>query len=71
MLDPSAYDFCSEFYIVVKAIEVFVSIDGESQKIRIEALYGPDSTTRYSTRACYNTGWDTTDTARASIPGAT
>ncbi len=51
MLDPSAYDFCSEFYIVEKAIEVVVSIGGETQQIRIEALYGPNSTTRYSTRA--------------------
>ena len=51
MLDPSEYDLCSEFYIVERAIEVVVSIGGEAQQIRIEALYGPDSATRYSTRA--------------------
>ena len=53
MLNPAAYDFASEFYIVEKTIEVVVSIRGESQSIRIEALNNPDSDppSRYSTRA--------------------
>lgn len=51
MLGSTAYAFCSEFYVVEKAIEVVVSVQGEERHIRIEALYGPDSATRYSTRA--------------------
>ncbi|MFT8246765.1 hypothetical protein [Roseomonas sp. BN140053] len=51
MLDPSAYDFCSEFYTVEKVIEVVVNIGGQARQIRIEALHGPSSTARYSTRA--------------------
>ena len=53
MLDPSKYaSFCSEFYIVEKTIEVVVNIKGESQAIRIEALFRPrGSGPAYSTRA--------------------
>jgi hypothetical protein len=49
MLDPANYPFCSEFYIVEKSIEVVAKINGENRQIRIDALHGPDSTTRYST----------------------
>jgi hypothetical protein len=37
MLDPSRYGFCSEFYVVEKAVEVVVEIAGTPETIRIEA----------------------------------
>jgi hypothetical protein len=51
MLDKKHYDFCSEFYVVEKSIAVVVKIGDEDQQVRIDALYGPDSTTVYSTHA--------------------
>ncbi len=50
-MDHSDYDFWSEFYIVEKTIEVVVHIASENRQVRIEALYGPESGTRYSTRS--------------------
>ena len=46
MLDPSDFPFASEFYVVEKTIEVVVSINGEPERIRIDALKAGDS---YST----------------------
>jgi hypothetical protein len=48
MLEPSNYPFASEFYVVEKTIEVYVTINGESENIRIDALRCGDV---YSTRA--------------------
>ena len=38
MLSPSSYEFCSEIYVVEKAVEVVAQIAGEVQTIRIEVL---------------------------------
>jgi hypothetical protein len=51
MLNPQSYAFCREFYIVEKTIEVVVSIGGELNRIRIDALHGPGATIAYSTKA--------------------
>lgn len=50
MISKQNYEYCSEFYIVEKKIEVVVTIGGDPQSIRIEALHDPNSH-RYSTRA--------------------
>ena len=39
---PERIRFLQRVYIVEKAIEVVVSIGGETWQIRIEALYGPE-----------------------------
>jgi hypothetical protein len=52
MLNPSNVDFCSEYYIVEKAIEVVTKIEGVNRHFRIEALHGPESVIPYSAR-CY------------------
>ena len=52
MLDPSLFDFCSEYYVVVKVIEVIAKMEGVEKHFRIEALHGPESVIPYSTR-CY------------------
>jgi len=39
MLDQALYDFCSEFYIVEKTVEVIVKINGQDERIRIDALH--------------------------------
>jgi hypothetical protein len=52
MLNPSNVDFCSEYYILEKAIEVVTKIGGADRQFRIEALHGPESVIPYSTR-CY------------------
>ncbi|MGC9216455.1 hypothetical protein [Acidithiobacillus sp.] len=50
MINDSNIDFCGEFYIVEKSVEVVVEISGEPQTIRIEALRSlPQG--KYSTRA--------------------
>jgi hypothetical protein len=51
MLRPAQYQFCNEFYFVEKSIEVVVTLKatGEPHRIRIDALYSPDSTIKYST----------------------
>lgn len=50
MITRTNIDFCSEFYVVEKTVEVVVQILGESQTIRIEALQSlPQG--KYSTRA--------------------
>jgi hypothetical protein len=54
MMDPKLYPFCSEFYIVEKAVEVVVTLKGSSEqrRIRIDALHTPGpTTTPYSTKA--------------------
>jgi len=38
MLEASKHDFCSEFYLIEKSVEVVVHIHGESETLRIEAL---------------------------------
>ena len=43
-------DFCNEFYVIEKTVEVVVEISGESQSIRIEALQSFPHL-KYSTRA--------------------
>ena len=52
MLNPSNVDFCSEYYILEKAIEVVTRIGGVDRQFRIEALHGPESVIPYSVR-CY------------------
>ncbi len=47
---PNGYDFCSEFYIVEKSIEVVVQIREVDRTFRIDALHNP-TTNRYRTRA--------------------
>ena len=37
MLDEKNYEFCDEFYLVEKTVEVVLDIAGQSQSIRIEA----------------------------------
>jgi hypothetical protein len=50
MINNSNIDFCVEFYVVEKTVEVVVQISGKSQTIRIEALQSlPQG--KYSTRA--------------------
>lgn len=39
MFNSSKHGFCSEFYTVEKTIEVVVSISGQDQRVRIDALY--------------------------------
>lgn len=50
MYDVQKHDFCSEFYTVEKTIEVVVTIGGESERIKIDALR-QGGTGEYSTRA--------------------
>ncbi len=38
MFDPKQHNFCSEFYVVEKSIEVVVEIGGETKRVRIDAL---------------------------------
>ena len=52
MLNPSNVDFCSEYHILEKAIEVVTKIGGIDRQFRIEALHGPESVIPYSAR-CY------------------
>lgn len=50
MITEPNIDFCDEFYVVEKSIEVVVKMSGEPQTIRIEALQAlPDG--KYCTRA--------------------
>jgi len=49
VISDSSVDFCSEFYVVEKAIEVVVGIGGENKTIRIEALRSRSG--HYSTSA--------------------
>lgn len=50
MYDKQRHGFCSEFYTVEKTIEVVVTIGGESETIRIDALK-EGGTGEYSTKA--------------------
>ena len=52
MFNPSNVDFCSEYHILEKAIEVVTKIGGVDRQFRIEALHGPESVIPYSAR-CY------------------
>jgi hypothetical protein len=52
MLNSSNVDFCSEYYILDKAIEVVTKIGGADRQFRIEALHGPESVIPYRT-CCY------------------
>ena len=38
MYDANTHSFCSEFYTIEKSIEVVVTIQGEADRIRIDAL---------------------------------
>lgn len=38
MYNPNTHKFCSEFYTIEKSIEVVVTIKGEDERIRIDAL---------------------------------
>jgi hypothetical protein len=52
VLDPTLFgDFCTEFYFVEESIEVYAEIAGDTKGFRIDALYGPNSGTVYSTQA--------------------
>lgn len=50
MIEPTIYEFCSEFYIVEKTVELVLG----NEEIRIEALLDPNEPgrNRYKTR-CY------------------
>ena len=50
MYNRESHDFCSEFYTVEKSIEVVVTIQGQSQRIRIDALRD-ETTGRCCTKA--------------------
>jgi len=50
MLTANHHDFCSEFYIVEKVIQVVATIGSEDRSIKIEALFDPVSGD-YSTAA--------------------
>ena len=50
MYDKQQHEFCSEFYTVEKTIEVVVTIGGESETIKIDALKD-GNTGKYCTRA--------------------
>ena len=50
MITGSNIEFCDEFYVVEKSIEVVVKIAGEPQTIRIEALKSLPQA-KYCTRA--------------------
>jgi hypothetical protein len=52
MLNPSNVDFCSEYQVFEKAIEVTSKIGGVDRRFRIEALHAPESVIPYSAR-CY------------------
>jgi hypothetical protein len=52
MLNPSNVDFCSEYYVFEKAVEVITKIGGAERQFRIEALHAPESVIPYTTR-CY------------------
>lgn len=49
MLDPSRYKFCSEFYVVEKAVEVVLEISGEPVTIKIEVH--KDGSSKYCVRS--------------------
>lgn len=51
MLDPVEFDFCSEFYVVEKIIEVVVPLWGENRHVRIDALRSRDGNPAYSAAA--------------------
>lgn len=50
MITSSNIDFCDEFYVIEKSIEVVVQIAGEPQTIRIEVLQSLPQV-KYCTRA--------------------
>jgi hypothetical protein len=52
MLNPSNVDFCSDYQVFEKAIEVTSKIGGVDRRFRIEALHAPESVIPYTTR-CY------------------
>ena len=54
MYDKSLHSFCSEFYTIEKSIEVVVTIQGESERIRIDLLRD-EETGIYSTSAYIET----------------
>lgn len=49
MLSPSDYSFASAFDVVEKTIEVQVTINGDDERVRIDAVLGKEGS--YSTRA--------------------
>jgi hypothetical protein len=52
MLNPSNVDFCSEYFLFEKAVEVHTKIGGAERQFRIEALHAPESVIPYTAR-CY------------------
>ena len=50
MYDRTTHNFCSEFYTIEKSIEVVVTIQGQEEQIRIDALR-QGKTGNYSTKA--------------------
>jgi hypothetical protein len=50
MFDKSLHDFCSEFYILEKSIEVEVLLENERVRIKIDALKN-ERTGEYRTKA--------------------
>ena len=50
MYDGNTHTFCSEFYTIEKSIEVVVTIQGQDEQIRINALREGE-TGKFSTRA--------------------
>ncbi|HEY7298989.1 MAG TPA: hypothetical protein VH684_13865 [Xanthobacteraceae bacterium] len=65
MLNPSNVDFCSEYHVFEKAIEVMSKIGGVDRRFRIEALHAPESVIPYSARCYVRINLDTTVEAEA------
>ena len=55
MYDRKMHAFCSEFYTIEKSIEVVVTIQGQSERIRIDSLQ-EENTGNYSTKAYIERG---------------
>jgi hypothetical protein len=51
MIDPTHFDFCVEYAFVEKSIEVCVSVQGDTQRFRLDALHRPDSPTPHTVNA--------------------
>lgn len=47
-LDRNTFNFCNEFYVVVKSVEIVARVADNEKHIRIDALHSPD-TNQYST----------------------
>lgn len=52
MLDPSRFDFCTEFAFVEQSVEFYVNLKGLGDtRFRLDVLHAPDSGTPYTVSA--------------------